>query len=264
MRRARLEGATRGARCETTEVSTAWNARSRGRRTASRLGTPVPARHTTPSSSLTFIHSVPSSQVRAPVRAPFAVKAEAVRSHPRDTLAHSQIARSVKRRGRTARARRRRDVASASRRVVPSPPARDSRVASFHGRLTFSPPLAPLPLSGLRGGAEDSHQAEVLRGEAHGGRVRQDHRGGQGDRGVHLRPRAPPTKRRIYCVLRSPHVNKDSASTSRRAPTTVSSTFTSPPRRPSTRSRASSSRPVSRSRSSSELDGAHRGCGCKL
>ena len=46
-----------------------------------------------------YPHSVPSSQVRAPVRAPFAVKAEAVRTHPRDAPAYSLISRATKRRG---------------------------------------------------------------------------------------------------------------------------------------------------------------------
>ena len=44
-----------------------------------------------------------------------------------------------------------------------------------------------------------------------------------------------PTKRKIYCVLRSPHVDKDSGSTSRPAPTVGSSISTARPPRPSTR-----------------------------
>ena len=44
-----------------------------------------------------------------------------------------------------------------------------------------------------------------------------------------------PTKRKIYCVLRSPHVDKDSVSTSKPAPTAGSSISTAPRPRPSTR-----------------------------
>ena len=45
-----------------------------------------------------------------------------------------------------------------------------------------------------------------------------------------------PTKRKIYCVLRSPHVDKDSREhTSRPAPTVGSSTSTAPRPKPSMR-----------------------------
>ena len=45
-----------------------------------------------------------------------------------------------------------------------------------------------------------------------------------------------PTKRKIYCVLRSPHVDKDSVNTLRRARIAASSTSTAPRPRRSTHS----------------------------
>ena len=90
-----------------------------------------------------YPHSVPSSQVRAPVRAPFAVKAEAVRTHPAT-------------RRRTPSSRARQSVAVKRRAFGDDATSRPRRAASFrlhlraiprcifHGRLTFFFSTSPL------------------------------------------------------------------------------------------------------------------------